>query len=47
MVELTEQGRSLKEEIVKVPEAMSCQMQLEPEEIAQLKKLLDKMLQQF
>ena len=47
MVELTEQGRSLKEEIVKVPEVMSCQMQLEPEEIAQLKKLLDKMLQQF
>ncbi|MCI5920107.1 MAG: MarR family transcriptional regulator [Roseburia sp.] len=47
MVELTEQGRSLKEEIVKVPEAMSCQMQLEPEEALQLRKLLDKMLQQF
>lgn len=47
VVELTEQGRSLKEEIVKVPEAMACQMHLEPEEIAQLKELLDKMLQQF
>ena len=47
VVELTEQGRSLKEGIVKVPEAMACQMHLEPEEIAQLKKLLDKMLQQF
>ena len=47
VVELTEQGRSQKEEIVKVPEAMACQMHLEPEEIAQLKELLDKMLQQF
>ena len=47
VVELTEQGRNLKEEIVKVPEAMACQMHLEPEEMVQLKKLLDKMLQQF
>ncbi len=47
MVELTDEGRRLKEEIVKVPEAMACCMKLDKEDAKQLKELLDKMLEQF
>lgn len=44
MVTLTEEGKSLKEKILNVPQEVGCHIDLSQEEFIQLKKLLDKLL---
>lgn len=47
MVELTKEGRALKEKITNVPAEVGSHIQMEKEELIQLKQLLDKMLKQL
>ena len=44
IVELTEKGRLLKEDITEVPHEMACKINMPKEELIQLKKQLDVML---
>lgn len=46
-VEITEKGRSLKEDILVVPEQLYCKFNGEPEEVMMLKKYLDLFLAQI
>jgi len=45
IVELTKKGRLLKEDITEVPHEMACKINMSKDEIIQLKKQLDVMLQ--
>ena len=47
IVELTEKGRLLKDEILKVPEQIYCKVGVKEEEFKILKKSLDKLLNKF
>lgn len=47
IVELTEKGKELKEEIIDVPEQMYCKLEGNIEEAIALKQLLDKLLVTF
>lgn len=47
MVELTDKGRALKDEVLEIPDKMSCGSKLSKEESEQLKYYLDKMLEKF
>lgn len=47
IVELTEKGKKLKDEIINVPEKMYCKLGTNIEEAMELKKLLDKLLVTF
>lgn len=47
IVELTEKGKNLKDEIIDVPEKMACACGMSDEEIAQFKHYLDIMLKKF
>ena len=47
IVEVTEKGRKMKEEIIEVPEKMYCKLGNNIEDAAELKKLLDKLLATF
>ena len=44
IVELTEKGNALKDEILQVPEAIYCKIGGEPEELVRLKRSLDNLL---
>ena len=46
-VELTDKGRELKEEIVKVPEQVSCKVNGSMEDLLILKNLLEKVLDEI
>lgn len=47
IVELTEKGRAMKEQVLEVPEKMVCEFDMSEEEAAQFKYYLDKMLKEF
>lgn len=47
MVELTEKGKNLKDEVSDIPGKMACESEMSEEEITQLKYYLDKMLKKF
>lgn len=47
IVELTEAGRQLKQNMFDVPKQITCQVQLSTEEAAKLKNQLDDLLKQF
>ncbi len=47
IVSLTEEGRALRDKAVDVPHCMAGRLNITPEEVAQLKALLDKVLQSF
>lgn len=44
LVELTEKGRELKDEVTTVPEELYCKVKLEPEKLILLKEILDELL---
>lgn len=47
IVELTEKGRALKDEVIDIPERMFCDSGMTDEEAIQFKYYLDKMLKKF
>lgn len=47
MVELTEKGKNLKDEVSDIPGKMACESGMSEEEVTQLKYYLDKMLKKF
>lgn len=47
IVEVSEKGRKLKDEVCEIPEQMACKLGGNMEEAKQLKALLDKLLEQF
>ena len=47
IVELTDKGRELKDQVLEVPDNMSCGLQLNSEEVTELKRYLSKMLEKF
>ena len=47
IVELTDKGRELKEQVLEIPDNMSCGLQLNSEEVTELKRYLSKMLEKF
>ena len=47
IVEVTEKGRKMKEEIIEVPEKMYCKFGKSIEDLVELKRLLDNLLATF
>ena len=47
IVEVTEKGRKMKEEIIEVPEKMYCKLGKNIEDVVELKRLLDNLLATF
>ncbi len=47
VVELTEKGRELKEEVISIPQKIFCDSRMTDEEAVQFKYYLDKMLKKF
>ena len=47
IVEVTEKGRKMKEEIIEVPEKMYCKFGKSIEDVVELKRLLDNLLATF
>ena len=47
IVEVTEKGRKMKEEIIEVPEKMYCKFGKNIEDVVELKRLLDNLLATF
>ena len=44
MIELTEKGSTLKNEVLEIPEKIACQLKIDKNEAIQFKSLVDKML---
>ncbi len=47
MVEITEKGKALKDDILEVPEEMLCKSVIDMDEVSELKAMLDKLLKRF
>lgn len=47
MVEITEKGKALKDDILEVPEEMLCKSVIDMDEVSELKGMLDKLLKRF
>lgn len=47
MVEITEKGKALKDDILEVPKEMLCKSVIDMDEVSELKGMLDKLLKRF
>ncbi|WP_055069977.1 MarR family winged helix-turn-helix transcriptional regulator [Clostridium massiliamazoniense] len=47
MVEITEKGKALKDDILEVPKEMLCKSVIDMDEVSELKAMLDKFLKRF
>lgn len=47
MVEITEKGKALKDDILEVPKEMLCKSVIDMDEVSELKAMLDKLLKRF